>query len=135
MSNKKKKLSGIGYPSKRKYEPKYEGIVAVRDGSSKRRCVASYCTFGILGLFFFFSKSNNNYVRFNGLQAALMNIPVLILVTILLRFLPYIVPSTIFFILMLFDMTSIVKCRKHLLFKYYYIGDLAEIILLKKYNK
>lgn len=133
-TNKKRKPNRNNYPVKKTIPTKTEGITIVKNKSSKQKCVISYCTFGIVGLIFFFNKKNNDYVRFNGLQAALMNIPAMILVTILLRFLPYVIPSILLILIVLYDMTAVIKCRKYQLFKYFYVGDLAEIILLKKYR-
>lgn len=134
MKNKARKSNNRKYSGKRNIPVKDDGIMVAKDSSSRRKCVVSYCTFGILGLLFFFMKKNNNYVKFHGLQAAFMNFPVLVLVTILLRYLPYQIPSLLLFMLLLFDMSSVVKCRKHLFFKYFYFGDLAETIVLKKYR-
>lgn len=132
-TNKKRKPNRENYAVKKSAPSKTSGIEPVKNSSTRQKCVVSYCTFGILGLFFFFNKKNNNYVRFNGLQAALMNLSIMVLVTILLRFLPYMIPSAVFFLLILLDLMAVVKCRKYQFFKYSYFGELAEVILLKKY--
>lgn len=132
-TNKKRKPNRQNYTVKKSVPLNKDAIPVVQNKSTKQKCVASYCSFGILGLFFFFNKKNNSYVRFNGLQAAIMNLSIMVLVTILLRYLPYMIPSAIFFLLILLDLMAVVKCRKYKFFKYSYFGELAEVILLKKY--
>lgn len=135
MKNSKRKNVARNTYVNRKAVSQNKGIEVVKTYNTKWLSIFSYCTFGILGLIVFFIKRNNDYLRFNGLQAAIMNIPVIFLVYFMKTYLPasiQILSVFVFFVLVAFDLIAIARCNKRLVYKMLYIGDFAEKIVLRK---
>ena len=126
-----KVIHNSGYT--KKVSLKNYNITVLKGYNTKWKCIFCYVTVGLLGLYYFFRKSENDYVRFIGLQSALMNISAFIFLCLFILVIPnVIVPSIVMCLMAIINMSGIHHCYNEKLFKMPKLGEIVEKIVLKK---